>query len=59
MPFARARDTGVLGGTPAHARVSHLIDRCAETAACRRAIARDADLKTARCWLSESHVAIA
>ncbi len=55
MTFASARDSGVLGGTlPSVAR---LIDKCAESAACRRVIARGTSFATARRWLSESQTA--
>ena len=50
MPFTRQRDSGILG-RPSRG-ISHLVDRCADSPACRHAIARETSLSTANRWLA-------
>ena len=52
MPFARRHDGGILG-QPSRG-ISHLVNRCADSPACRHAIARETSLRTAKRWLAAS-----
>lgn len=56
MTYTRASDSATLGVAPPAARVTSLIDRCAENIRCRRVIAGETSVKTARHWLAESHL---